>query len=167
LPTGFLGLGTNLGDRRANLEAAVAALADAGVAVLASSSVYETAPVGLVLDQPAFLNACVSVATELEPLVLLDLVKGIERSLGRSVGGVRHGPRVIDIDILLLGARVFASERLSVPHPALRERRFVLEPLLELAPDLELPGSGGERLGGSLALVGDEQEVRRVGPPLI
>ena len=100
---GLLGLGSNVGDRRAHLQAAIDALLAAGIRVTAASSVYDTDPVGEVLDQPSFLNACVLVQTELEPLELLDAAKRLEAELGRVAGGVRHGPRAIDIDILLLG----------------------------------------------------------------
>ncbi|TMK23786.1 MAG: 2-amino-4-hydroxy-6-hydroxymethyldihydropteridine diphosphokinase, partial [Actinobacteria bacterium] len=101
--TGLLGLGSNIGERRVNLQAAVDALPEAGVEVLASSSTYDTDPVGEVLDQPSFLNACLLVRTTLEPLPLLDAVKRLERELGRRDPARRHGPRTIDIDILLLG----------------------------------------------------------------
>ena len=114
---GYLGLGSNVGDRRANLQAAVEELWTHGVAVLASSSVYETEPVGEVPDQRAFLNACVRIETELEPEALLDVCKAVERALGRAPGGVRHGPRPIDVDVLLLGDVEHESERL---HAAAR-----------------------------------------------
>jgi 2-amino-4-hydroxy-6-hydroxymethyldihydropteridine diphosphokinase len=164
LAVGFLGLGSNLGDRRAHLEAAVRALPAHGVAVLASSSVYDTEPVGLVLDQPQFLNACLRVETEHEPAELLAACKAVEREVGRAAGGVRHGPRVIDVDVLLLGELVYESELLTLPHPEVTSRRFVLVPLLELDPELCLPG--GERLAGSLAALGGGQDVRLAGPPL-
>jgi 2-amino-4-hydroxy-6-hydroxymethyldihydropteridine diphosphokinase len=162
----YLGLGSNVGDRRGNLSAAVAGLRGAGVDVLASSSVYETEPVGLVLDQPEFLNAClrVSVPVSMEPLALLDLVKGLEVALGRAPGGVRHGPRVIDIDLLLLGDVVVELDRLTLPHPGVAERRFVLVPLLELDPALAFPDGG--RLADLLAHIGG-QAVRVAGPPLV
>jgi 2-amino-4-hydroxy-6-hydroxymethyldihydropteridine diphosphokinase len=162
--TGYLGLGSNLGDRRANLQAAVDALGVRGVRVATSSSVYETAPVGEVLDQPAFLNACVRIETGLEPEPLLDVAKAIERELGREAGSVRHGPRPIDVDLLLLGPRAHESPRLSVPHPALLERRFVLVPLLEL--DLELRTPDGTRLADVLAAMPVDGGVRRHGPAL-
>lgn len=162
--TGFLGLGSNLGDRRAHLQAAADALAARGVAVLASSSVYETAPVGEVLDQPAFLNAALRIETDLGPEALLDVAKAIEGELGREAGGVRHGPRPIDVDLLLLGAREHASARLSVPHPELERRRFVLVGLLELDFDLRTPG--GTRLADALATLPVDGGVRRHGPPL-
>jgi len=163
--TGYLGLGSNIGDRRDHLQAAAAALPGHGVAVTAASSVYDTEPVGLVLDQPEFLNACLRIETELEPLELLDAAKTVEREVGRATGGVRHGPRVIDVDVLLLGSRSFDSGRLRLPHPQVSLRRFVLVPLLELDPQLALPG--GERLADRLAALGPGQEVRRVGPPLL
>jgi 2-amino-4-hydroxy-6-hydroxymethyldihydropteridine diphosphokinase len=163
---GYLGLGSNVGDRRANLQAAVDALPGHGVTVLASSSTYDTDPVGLVLDQPSFLNACIRVTTGLEPEALLDACKAVERDLGRDLeGGVRHGPRPIDVDLLLFGAEAYRSERLSLPHEQVTARRFVLVPLLELAPDLVVPGGGG-RAADALAALGQEGDVRREGPPL-
>jgi 2-amino-4-hydroxy-6-hydroxymethyldihydropteridine diphosphokinase len=161
--TGYLGLGSNLGDRRALLQAAVAGLHARGVRVMASSSVYETEPVGEVPDQPPFLNACVRVETALGPEALLDACKDLERALGRAAGGVRHGPRPLDADVLLLGTRPYRSERLEIPHRELARRRFVLVPLLELDPALALPD--GTRLAGALAAL-EGQEVRRVGHPL-
>lgn len=158
---GYLGLGSNVGDREANLERAVRALPAHGVDVLASSSIYETEPVGLVLDQREFYNACLRVRTTYEPDELLDACKAVERELGRPEGGIRHGPRPIDVDVLLLDELRYSSERLTLPHPEVRSRRFVLVPLLELDPSLTLPS--GERLADALLeLVG--QEVRRVGP---
>jgi 2-amino-4-hydroxy-6-hydroxymethyldihydropteridine diphosphokinase len=161
---GFLGLGSNIGERRANLESAVAALREHGVKVRASSSVYETEPVGLVLDQPDFFNACLSVGTELGPEELLDVCKAVEGEVGRAAGGVRHGPRVIDVDLLLLGGLRHRSERLELPHRDLMQRRFVLVPLLELDPELTLPG--GEQLADRLAALPAGQAVRRIGSPL-
>ena len=111
-----------------------------GVEVLASSSVYETAPQGEVTDQPDFLNACLRIRTELDAEALLDACKRVERGLGREPGGVRHGPRPIDVDVLLLGDIEHRSERLTLPHAEIATRRFVLEPLLELDPELRLPG---------------------------
>jgi 2-amino-4-hydroxy-6-hydroxymethyldihydropteridine diphosphokinase len=160
----YLSLGSNVGDRRAHLQAAVAALPAHAVRPLAASSVYETEPVGEVLDQPDFLNACLRVETALHPEALLDACKAVERELGRSPGGPRHGPRPIDVDVLLVGELVHASERLRVPHRDLAQRRFVLVPLLELDPDLAAPGIG--RLADALATLAPGQEVRRAGPPL-
>jgi len=160
---GNLGLGSNLGDRRAMLQAALEDLWAHDVRVLASSSVYETAPVGEVLDQPPFLNAAVRVETALGPEALLDACKAVERALGRAPGGVRHGPRPVDVDVLLLGTEAYTSERLAVPHREVANRRFVLVPLLELDPDLVLPD--GTRLADALAAL-DGQDVHRAGPPL-
>jgi 2-amino-4-hydroxy-6-hydroxymethyldihydropteridine diphosphokinase len=149
LRRGYLGLGSNVGDRIANLRAAADALP-----VVARSSVYETAPQGEVLDQPDFLNAAVEIETELGPEELLDLCKDVERRLGRDFGQVRHGPRVVDVDLLLLdGADDYRSGRLTLPHPEVRTRRFVLEPLVEL---------GVTGLDEALAAVRD-QRVERVG----
>ena len=117
---GYLGLGSNVGDRRANLQAAVDAL----------------------------LDAC----------------KAVERELGRVGGGPRHGPRAIDVDLLLLGDETYRSERLSLPHEQVTSRRFVLEPLLELAPGLVVPGAGAAV--DALAALRDEAAVRRAGPAL-
>jgi 2-amino-4-hydroxy-6-hydroxymethyldihydropteridine diphosphokinase len=153
-----------VGERRAHLQAAVAALPRAGVHVLASSSVYDTDPVGELLDQPSFLNACVLVRTELEPLALLDAVKLLERELGRSEG-VRHGPRSIDIDVLLLGEHELRDERMTLPHEQLLARRFVLVPALELDFDLALPD--GTRLADALAALAPTDGVRWAGPPLL
>ncbi|MGH2853869.1 MAG: 2-amino-4-hydroxy-6-hydroxymethyldihydropteridine diphosphokinase [Solirubrobacteraceae bacterium] len=161
---GLLGLGSNLGDRRAHLQGAVDALPAAGVEVFASSSIYDTDPVGEVLDQPSFLNACVRVRTAHEPLELLDAVKGLERELGRTAGGPRHGPRAIDIDILLLGEEELRHERMVLPHAQLLSRRFVLIPALEL--DLELRPPGGSRLADALAALPLTEGVRWAGPPL-
>jgi len=162
---GLLGLGSNVGDRRAELQAAVDALAQAGIEPLASSSTYDTDPVGEVLEQPSFLNACVRVETELEPLELLDAVKRLERELGRGAGGERHGPRAIDIDVLLLGDLELADERMTLPHEQLLNRRFVLIPALELDFDMTVPD--GRRLSDALAVLPLlEEGVRWAGPPL-
>jgi 2-amino-4-hydroxy-6-hydroxymethyldihydropteridine diphosphokinase len=165
---GHLGLGSNVGDRRAMLQAAVEGLVARRVTVVASSSTYETDPVGEILDQPVFLNACVAAETAIEdPEALLDAVKDVERELGRATSGpgyVRHGPRAIDVDVLLAGDRVLRSDRLSVPHPALLARRFVLIPLLEL--DFELATPDGVRLADALAALPVTEGVRRAGAPL-
>ena len=160
--TGYLGLGSNQGDRLANLRAARAALERHGVEVTGSSSAYETEPQGEVTDQPDFLNACVRVRTGLGPEKLLDVCKAIERELGRQAGGPRHGPRPIDIDVLLLGEIELESESLTLPHPGLRNRRFVIEPLLELDPDLRLPD--GVPLHDRLPLVAGQRVERYTGP---
>ena len=163
--TGYLGLGSNEGDRRAHLEGAVRALPAHGIVVTASSSVYETEPVGEVLEQREFFNACVRMRTGLPPEELLDACKAVERTLGRLPGGIRHGPRPIDVDLLLLGAVVLRTERLTLPHPEVLARRFVLVPMLELDPGLVLPG--GARLADALAAFGEGQAVRVAGPPLV
>ena len=163
---GYLGLGSNVGDRRGHLEAAARELPGHGVQVLASSSVYETEPVGLVLDQREFYNACLRVDTAHGPEELLDACKAVERILGRAPGGIRHGPRPIDVDVLLLDDKRFESDRLTLPHPEVTSRRFVLVPLLELDPELALPD--GTRLVDALAaLGGDGQDVRRAEDPLL
>ncbi len=162
---GYLGLGSNIGERLQHLRRAVAELGRHEISVLASSSVYETEPVGLVLDQREFLNACVQIETELGPEPLLEACKEVERVAGRAAGGIRHGPRVIDVDVLLLGDLEHASERLVLPHAEVQTRRFVLVPLLELDPGLTLPG--GRRLADALGALGEGQEVRRVDGPLI
>jgi 2-amino-4-hydroxy-6-hydroxymethyldihydropteridine diphosphokinase len=161
---GLLGLGSNVGDRRDHLQAAVDALPSIGVRVLEASSVYDTDPVGEVTDQPSFLNACLRVETALEPLELLDSVKRLERGLGRAASEVRHGPRAIDIDVLLLGELQLQDERMSLPHAQLLNRRFVLIPSLELDWDLRSPD--GRRLADALAALPLEEGVRWAGWPL-
>jgi 2-amino-4-hydroxy-6-hydroxymethyldihydropteridine diphosphokinase len=161
----YLGLGSNVGDRRANLQRAVDGLESHVVTVLASSSTYDTDPVGEVLDQPAFLNACLRVRTALDPEALLDTCKLLEQELGRSEPLRRHGPRSIDIDVLLIGDLQYVSDRLRVPHEQVLARRFVLIPLLEL--DFELATPAGERLSDALLGLGFEEGVRLAGPPLV
>ena len=158
---GYLGLGSNVGDRTANLRVARDLIdAAGGIRVTASSSLYETEPQGEVLDQPDFLNAAVRIETDLEPEELLRACKSIEREMGRTSGGPRHGPRPIDVDLLLLGDVAYESDRLRLPHRDVLVRRFVLAPLVELDPDLALPD--GRWLTDALdALEG--QRVERVG----
>jgi 2-amino-4-hydroxy-6-hydroxymethyldihydropteridine diphosphokinase len=132
------------------------------VEVEAVSSLYETEPVGEFLDQPDFLNAAVRITTSLEPDQLLDVCKAIEVEHGRAFGGPRHGPRPIDIDLLLLGDIEMSTDRLTLPHPEVTSRRFVLLPLLELDPDLRLPD--GTELRGALENLGGGQRAERVGP---
>jgi 2-amino-4-hydroxy-6-hydroxymethyldihydropteridine diphosphokinase len=162
---GFLGLGSNVGDRRTHLTDAVALLPAHDVSVCASSSVYETEPVGLVLAQPDFFNVCLRVVTELGPEELLTACKTVEREAGRTAGGVRHGPRVIDVDILTLGDLRYQSSRLTLPHPEMLRRRFVLVPLIELDESLTLPGATAT-LREALASLAPGQGVRLAGPPL-
>lgn len=162
--TAYLGLGSNVGDRAANLRAAADALAAVGIEIVARASLYETAPQGELqgelLEQPDFLNSALKLRVALAPLELLDVCKRIERELGREPGGPRHGPRTIDIDVLLVGDQVLDHERLNLPHREIATRRFVLAPLLELDPDLTLPdGTRADALLGAVA----GQPVTRVG----
>jgi 2-amino-4-hydroxy-6-hydroxymethyldihydropteridine diphosphokinase len=136
--TAFLALGSNLGDRIASLEDALRRLnATDGVAVAAVSHAYETEPWG-VTDQPAFANAVARVETDLAAAELLAACKRIEAEMGRE-SGLRYGPRPIDLDVLLFGGERIDTQNLVVPHPRLLERDFVVTPLLEIAPDVELP----------------------------
>jgi 2-amino-4-hydroxy-6-hydroxymethyldihydropteridine diphosphokinase len=153
--TGYLGLGSNVGDSLANLRAAAASLP-----VTARSSVYVTEPQGEISDQPDFLNAAVQIETDLEPEALLDVCKRVEADLGRDFAQVRHGPRVVDVDLLLLGGIEHRSDRLTLPHRDVLARRFVLVPLLELDAELSLPD--GRRLADALAAL-EGQRVERVG----
>ena len=133
----YLGLGSNLGDRHATLTSAIAKLAESGFGNIRQSSRYETEPIGYT-DQPWFLNLVVEAHTDLPPAALLRQTRLIERQLGRR-RTFRNGPRLIDIDLLLYGATVLAQAHLTVPHPRMCDRRFVLDPLLELAPGLIHP----------------------------
>ena len=166
--TGYLGLGSNVGDARANLQAAVDALPAHGVRVTASSATYDTDPVGPVQDQSPFLNACLRIETDLEPEALLDACKAVERELGRAEPGeegyVFKGPRPIDVDLLLLGDEPYTSDRLTLPHEQVSSRRFVLIPLLEIDFGLRTPD--GERLSDALARLPLDEGVRRAGDPL-
>jgi 2-amino-4-hydroxy-6-hydroxymethyldihydropteridine diphosphokinase len=159
--TGYLGLGSNVGEREEHLRAALRLLSEHGVVVDAVSSVYETEPVGEILDQPDFLNAAARIATSLEPEALLDVCKAIEVEQGRMLAGPRHGPRPLDIDLLLIGELELNTDRLRLPHPEVTARRFVLMPLLELDPELTLPD--GTRLGEALEGLGEGERVERVG----
>jgi 2-amino-4-hydroxy-6-hydroxymethyldihydropteridine diphosphokinase len=162
----YLGLGSNVGDRLAKLSAAVGWLeARQETSVTARSSVYETEPVGEFPDQRDFYNAAVRIETTLGPHALLDLCKRAERELGREPGGPRHGPRPIDVDLLLADELELRDGALSVPHPALTERRFVLVPLLEIDPGLALPD--GRPLAAALRSLRPGQrvvKVARLGP---
>ncbi len=144
----FLGLGSNLGDRDAELARAVAGLPD----VVAVSRLYETEPVGGPTGQGPYLNLVVELDTELDPHGLLDVARRLEVAAGRR-RTVRFGPRTLDVDVLLVGDEAVADEDLVVPHPRMWERRFVVEPLFELAPDLVPPGAR-EGAGGVVEVVG-------------
>jgi len=158
---GYLGLGSNLGEREEHLRAALRALEEHGVVVEAVSSLYEAEPVGEILDQPDFLNAAARVRTTLEPDALLDLCKAIEVEQGRMFAAARHGPRPLDLDLLLLGDLELETERLTLPHPEVGSRRFVLAPLLELDPGLTLPD--GTALADALDALRAGQRAERVG----
>lgn len=137
----LLGLGTNLGDREANLQEAIARLRNAeGIRVRRVSSVYETEPVGPA-DQPPYLNMAAEIETDHSPLELLDQLKAIEKAMGRTAGE-KWGPRLIDIDIVLWGSRVIDDDDLVAPHKEFRNRAFVLEPLAEIAPEAVDPVTG-------------------------
>ena len=158
MKTAFLGLGSNLGDREANLREAVQRLEAAEIRVLRRSSLYETAPQDL-LDQPWFLNAVVEVETSLFPLQLLARIRQIERDMGRR-RITPKGPRNIDIDILFYGRTVIATAELEVPHPRMAQRRFVLEPLAEIAPDFRDPLTG--KTANEMLAALEPQGVRRL-----
>ena len=136
----FIALGSNLGDRRAFLDAALARLRlQPGVEVVSISTYHETEPVGGPAGQGVYLNAVAVVRTSLNPLQLLRVLQGLENQLGR-VRAERFGPRTIDLDLLLYGTEVMQTDELTVPHPRMHERRFVLEPLVEIAPLAVHPG---------------------------
>jgi 2-amino-4-hydroxy-6-hydroxymethyldihydropteridine diphosphokinase len=154
---GYLGLGSNVGDSAGHLRAAIELLPSHGVTVERTSSLYATEPVGEVLDQPDFLNAAIEIGTELEPEELLDACKAVEAERGRDFAAPRHGPRPLDVDLLLLGDIELETDRLTLPHPEVRSRRFVLVPLLELDPALTLPD--GTALVDCLAALPSGQRV--------
>jgi 2-amino-4-hydroxy-6-hydroxymethyldihydropteridine diphosphokinase len=137
--TVYLALGSNIGDRESNLRAAIENMSSTGIEVLRESPIYETEPVGYAA-QRWFLNMVVEAETALFPMQLLTRIGKIERALGR-VRTIANGPRTIDIDILLYGTAVVRTPRLEIPHPRMHERRFVLAPLADLAPDLRHPVS--------------------------
>ena len=155
-----IALGSNMGDRRASLRRGVALLAPE-LHVLAVSPLYESDPVG-VTDQPPFLNAVLRGETALAPIDLLEKLKRVERDLGRRPGP-RWGPRPLDLDILLYDALRLESEQLTIPHPRLRERAFVLQPLADLDGERVLPG-GRETVRAALAKV-DTGGLRRLAGP--
>jgi 2-amino-4-hydroxy-6-hydroxymethyldihydropteridine diphosphokinase len=155
--TVYLSLGSNLQDRAKNLADAIAALREASVCVQKVSSIYETEPVDY-LDQPWFLNCVAQAETELEPLPLLRALREIEAAMG-SKKLIAKGPRLIDIDILLYGDQTVNTPELQVPHPRMLQRRFVLVPLVEIAPDLRHP-SWRATVEQVLARTADQSRVR-------
>jgi 2-amino-4-hydroxy-6-hydroxymethyldihydropteridine diphosphokinase len=157
LTVAYLGLGSNIGNREANIQQALDQLQTANLRMLRLSSLYETEPMGF-HDQAWFLNQVAEFATELPPLELLQRIHEIETGLGRK-REVRNGPRTIDIDILLYGNASIKTPELTIPHPRYRERRFVLEPLLEIGPMLKDPETG-QPLSAILAAI-PGQAVRR------
>lgn len=158
MPTVYLSLGSNVGDREANLRAAIAALTPTGVEVKRLSSIYETEPVDY-LDQPWFLNCVVKVETDLAPLALLQALRSIESQIGNKKEFTK-GPRKIDLDILLYGIETIATPDLQVPHPRMLLRRFVLAPLAEIAPTVKHP-SWPATAAELLKLLPDPSQVRR------
>lgn len=160
MTTVFLALGSNLGDRMANLDSAIERLGPS-VWVVARSAVYETAPM-YVADQPAFLNMAVKAETDLAPNALLATLKSIEAELGRKAGGVRFGPRELDLDILLYGDSVLAGPALEIPHPRMAERAFVLCPLADVAADVLHPVLGRSIAELLAEVPGADTVVRRI-----
>ena len=154
----YVGLGSNVGNKIANCARALTELSSPDISIQRVSSLYKTDPVGYV-DQERFVNGVVEVCTELSIRSLLERVKIIEKNMGRKTG-VRWGPRVIDLDILLYGSEVCESEDLVIPHPRLHERRFVLVPLVELVPEFMHPGLN-KTMRELLAAVGNNQYVER------
>lgn len=141
--TAYLGIGSNLDNPLAQVRLALKSLAAVpDTRLLGQSSLYRSAPLGP-LDQPHYINAVASIETALDPLALLDALQAIELAQGRVRTGERWGPRTLDLDILMYGDEIISTERLTVPHPGLQQRNFVLYPLQELAPQLVLPGLGG------------------------
>lgn len=159
MPTIFLSLGSNIGDREKNLHTAIMALAEANVRVTRVSSFYETEPVDL-REQPWFLNCAAQAETELPPLELLGALREIESHMG-SRKLVPKGPRLIDLDILLYGEETIDTPELQVPHPRMLLRKFVLMPLAEIAPNLRHP-SWGEIVSQVLDGLGDSSAVRKL-----
>ena len=154
--TAFVGLGSNLGDRSRTLTSAVALMGELdGVLVRRVSPLVETAPVGGPASQAMYLNGVAEIETTLAPMALLEALQGVEKALGRARPGERLGPRTCDLDIVLMGDVVMDSDRLTIPHPRMHQRRFVLEPLAQLAPEATHPTLG--RTAGELLAQLDRQ----------
>lgn len=158
MKTVYLGIGSNIGDREANLREALERMAAQGIDVVRRSCLYETEPQE-VRDQAWFLNAVVEARTDLFPLQLLARIQNIERAMGRQ-RVTPKGPRNIDIDILFYGRSVIQTAELQTPHPHIAARRFVLEPLAEIAPDLRHPVTG--KTAGEMLAVLEPQGIRRL-----
>ena len=155
----FLGIGSNLGERKTRIEEGIAALKKGGLSIQRRASLYETEPVGIA-DQPWFLNTVIAGETALAPRELLKLCKRIEQEVGRRET-VRFGPRLLDIDILLYKGLVIREEDLNIPHPRMHERRFVLVPLLEIAPSIRDPRDG-RQFAGILAGLDEGKQVTKL-----
>ncbi|HPA47495.1 MAG TPA: 2-amino-4-hydroxy-6-hydroxymethyldihydropteridine diphosphokinase [bacterium] len=162
----FLSLGSNLGDRKGFLSAAIAELRrNPDLTVLGISSIYESPAMFMTDDTPPFLNAAVGIRTEMEPQVLLDRLQEIEVRLGREPGPrIRYENRVIDIDIMLWGEREISTPRLTIPHPGIAVRRFYLQPLSDLAPDLIPPGFD-RTVSERAEQLAERQPLRRIAVP--
>ncbi len=159
MATVYLALGTNVGDREENLRRAITLLDDSGIDIKSLSALYETEPVDY-LDQSWFLNAVLEAETTLEPLALLKVMRGIEQAMG-SKKAFAKGPRLIDLDILLYGNQTIKTTELQVPHPRMLDRKFVLVPLVEIAPNFRHPTwAGGARQ--MLDKCPDSSEVRKL-----
>lgn len=157
MPVAYLGLGANIGNREENLRMGLRLLTRMA-RIERVSSLYETEPVGA--EGPPFYNAACEVATGLQPRALLRFLQGIEYEIGRRPGEERWGPRPVDLDLLLYGDHAIDEEELTVPHPRMHERAFVLTPLAEIAPELRIPGR--EETVASLAAAVDASGVRKI-----
>jgi 2-amino-4-hydroxy-6-hydroxymethyldihydropteridine diphosphokinase len=157
MTTGYLSLGSNIGDRAANIERAIAALPAHGVRVIKQSRLYETEPVEM-REQDWFLNGVVEIETDLQPQELMSALLGVEQSMGRQ-RLVPKGPRIIDLDILLFGSVILKQPQLEIPHPRMAERRFVLVPFAEIAPNVMHP-TLSKTIRELLEITPDRSEVR-------
>lgn len=160
-----IALGSNVGDRAANLHEGVARVLEAipDACLKAEASFYETEPVGCAPGTQAFLNSVIEVETAIEPMAVYRTLAEIEQAMGRPAERAKNAPRTLDLDILYAGDWVSEDPALTVPHPRLHERRFVLEPLAEIRAGLKLPGFGGRTVGDLLAALEDDLAVVRVG----